>query len=73
MWSEEKNNRRGDLIDKEVDDTLTEAERIELEELQKQAIAFRDSVAPLPMDGARKLNDVLKRLNLPKDDGEDHG
>jgi hypothetical protein len=38
-WNETRNARRCELIDKEIDGTLTPAERVELDLLQKQAVA----------------------------------
>jgi len=58
-WNQTMNARRCALIDKEIDGTLTPSERVELELLQKQAVAYRDHVAPLPIDGARKLHQQL--------------
>jgi hypothetical protein len=58
-WNEAKNARRSALIDKEIDGSLTPGERVELEVLQKQAVAYRDRVAPLPIEGARKLQEQL--------------
>ncbi len=58
-WNETRNARRCALIDKEIDGTLTAAERVELELLQKQALAYRDRIAPVPIEGARSLHDRL--------------
>jgi hypothetical protein len=58
-WTNEKNARRCNLIDKEIEGTITEAEKAELDHLQQQAIAHRDRVAPLPIEGARKLHQQL--------------
>lgn len=58
-WDQTMNARRCALIDKEIDGTLTPAERVELELLQKQAVAYRDRVAPLPIESARKLHQQL--------------
>lgn len=55
-WNSAKNDRRCDLIDKEIDGTIGARERAELEILQAQAIAYRDRVAPLPIDGAMALH-----------------
>jgi len=55
-WSDALNDRRIDLIDKDIEQTITAAERVELADLQRKAIVFRDQVAPLPMDGARQLH-----------------
>ena len=58
-WSEERNARRCDLIDKEIEGTLSEEERIELNQLQRHALEYRNRVAPLPTKGARKLHAQL--------------
>jgi hypothetical protein len=59
-WNDAKNARRCELIDKEVDGRLTRAEQVELELLQRQATAYRDRVAPPPMEGARQLHQQLR-------------
>ena len=59
----------GALIDKEIDGTLTPVERVELELLQKQALAYRDRVAPLPIEGARKLHEQLLARKRQGDQG----
>jgi hypothetical protein len=58
-WNETRNARRCVLIDKELDGTLIAAERVERELLQKQAVAYRDRIAPFPIEGARSLHDRL--------------
>jgi hypothetical protein len=63
------NARRCALIDKEIDETLTPTERVELELLQKQAVAYRDRVAPLPIEGARKLHQQLVARQRHDDQG----
>lgn len=68
-WNEANNARRSALIDKEIDGTLTSAERVELEVLQKQAVAHRDHVAPLPLAAARRLHEEL----LVRKRHHDHG
>ena len=45
-WSEEKNRRRCQLIDKEINDELTCTEQIELLELQDQMLAYRAAMSP---------------------------
>src|SRR5262245_59231074 len=55
-WTEAKNQRRCDLIDREIDGTLTLDERVELEDLQRQLRRYVDLVAPLPLDQLRKLH-----------------
>ncbi len=59
------NDRRCDLIDREIEGTLTEAERVELEELQDQMLAERRRVAPLPLKALRALLKALTKA-LPK-------
>ena len=58
-WTEAKNERRCDLIDKEIDGTLTPAEAVELQSLQRAMLAYRNKVAPLPIAAVRKLHDEL--------------
>ena len=67
--SQTMNARRCALIDKEIDGTLTPAERVELELLQKQAVAYRDRVAPLPIEGARTLHQQLVARKRHDDQG----
>lgn len=58
-WTEAKNERRCDLIDKEIDGTLTPAEAVELQSLQQAMLKNRDKVAPLPIAAVRKLHEEL--------------
>jgi hypothetical protein len=58
-WTEARNQRRCDLIDREIDGTLTSAERVELEDLQEQMLRYRHRVAPLPLEPLRKLHQEL--------------
>jgi hypothetical protein len=58
-WTEKKNNRRCDLIDREIDGTLTPVEAVELQELQEEMLRYRHRVAPLPLEDARKLHQEL--------------
>ena len=58
-WSEEQNDRRIALIDKDIQGNITTEERVELAELQRHAVAYRDQVAPLPIEGARRLHRQL--------------
>ncbi len=55
-WTEAKNNRRCDLIDKEIEETLSVEGRIELEQLQAEMLAYRRKVAPLPLKALRTLH-----------------
>jgi hypothetical protein len=47
-WSEAKNQRRCDLIDRKYAVGLTPPEAIELTQLQEQMLRHRQRVAPLP-------------------------
>ena len=58
-WNEEKNERRIALIDKKIQGELSEAETFELENLQQQAIAWRDSVSGPPLEAAKQLHAQL--------------
>lgn len=58
-WTDAKNARRCDLIDKDIDGRLTPAEARELQSLQKQMLRHVDRVAPLPLDDARRLHQEL--------------
>src|SRR5579859_1764693 len=48
-WTDAKNERRCDLIDKAIDGTLTPVEAIELHRLQQEMLRYRQHVAPLPI------------------------
>ncbi len=58
-WTEQKNSRRCELIDLDLAGTISDAERVELHRLQKEAIDHRDSAVPLPVSGARELHSEL--------------
>ena len=58
-WTEEKNRRRCELIDKEIAGTLSGEEGTELEGLQQAMLAYRRQVAPLPLDDLRALHQEL--------------
>ncbi len=58
-WTDEKNERRCDLIDRKFAGGLSPAEHIELAELQEQMVRYRRKVAPLPLEAARKLHQEL--------------
>ena len=49
-WNDAKNDRRCELIDKEIEGTLLPSEKREVEELQRQMLAYRRKVAPLPLE-----------------------
>jgi hypothetical protein len=58
-WGDEQNERRCDLIDKEIAGTLTPEEAVELYSLQQAMLRHRHRVAPLPLGAAWKLHQEL--------------
>jgi hypothetical protein len=59
-WTKEKNARRCDLIDRKyAGQPLTPAEALELAQLQEQMLRYRQRVAPLPLEDARRLHQEL--------------
>jgi hypothetical protein len=54
-WSEVKNQRRCDLIDRKYAGGITPAEAVELAQLQEQMLHHRRQVAPLPLEDARRF------------------
>jgi hypothetical protein len=61
-WNSELNQRRFLLIDKEIQETLTPAERIELAGLTRSLRHHVESEMNLPMKGARALHRKLLQL-----------
>ena len=61
-WTPEKDKRRCSLIDKSLQAGLTDSEQHELAELQGQAEAHFDEVAPPPIDGALRIHAQLLKL-----------
>src|SRR5207253_3853745 len=49
-WTDEKNRRRGALLDRKYDQGLTPVEEAELTLLQDAMHRYIDKVAPLPLD-----------------------
>jgi hypothetical protein len=68
-WSEERNARRCELIDKDIQDEITAAERIELATLTIQFREYRRRLAPLPMEGARQLHAQLLEKKRRREQG----
>ncbi|MHB8970925.1 MAG: hypothetical protein ACYC3X_01160 [Pirellulaceae bacterium] len=58
-WTDEKNERRCELIDKDIEGTILPFEKRELDELQRQMLAFRRKLAPLPLREAQRLHQEL--------------
>ncbi len=61
-WNSALNQRRFELIDKEIQETLTPAERVELAGLTAIMREHLDSEANLPMEGAKALHRKLLEL-----------
>ncbi|MCZ6775832.1 MAG: hypothetical protein O7D34_05185 [Ignavibacteria bacterium] len=60
-WTEAKNQRRCQLVDKEIDGTISVVEKSELNRLQAEMLAYRRKVAPLPLEDLRELHQELLR------------
>ena len=58
-WTEEKNLIRGELIDKEIEGTISQDEQLRLDELQVEMLEYRRSVAPLSLAELRILHQNL--------------
>ncbi len=58
-WNAELNKRRFELIDGDIQGTLSRAEQIELASLTQLMREHVDSEVNLPLDGARKLHRLL--------------
>ena len=58
-WTEAKNQRRCDLIDRKYAGGLNPAEAVELARLQDEMLRHRQRVAPLPLEDARRLHQEL--------------
>lgn len=58
-WTDEKNDRRCELIDKEIERTIRPFEKRELAVLQQQMLAYRRKNAPLPLKEAQALHQEL--------------
>ncbi|SRR6266545_4370058 len=58
-WTEAKNQRRCDLIDRKYAGSLTPSEIRELARLQAEMLYHRQRVAPLPLEDAHRLYEEL--------------
>ena len=64
LWTDAKNQRRCDLIDRKYAGGLNPAETAELTVLQEQMLRYRQRVAPLPLEAARQLHqELLKKAS----------
>ena len=61
-WTDEKNKRRCELVDKKIAGTMLSEEGEELARLQREMLDYRRRVAPLPLDDARRLHQQLLAL-----------
>jgi hypothetical protein len=67
-WTEQKNQRRCELIDRKYDHGLSPSEEAELALLQNAMYRHIDKVAPLPLDAARRLHqDLLQKAAQARD------
>ena len=71
-WNDAKNERRCELIDKDIQGTLSAAEGRELELLTQEMRIHRRAVAPIPLAGATRLHQQLltKKRQQQDSDGE---
>ena len=66
-FSDDKNQRRCELIDKEISGVIFASEASELEMLQREMLAYRREVAPLPLDDMRSFYKQLLAASVLKD------
>ena len=59
-WTSEKNRRRYELIDRNLDTRITPLECVELAELEEEFDRYRDRVAPLPIGLAREILESIQ-------------
>ncbi|MBW3599647.1 MAG: hypothetical protein KY475_20550 [Planctomycetes bacterium] len=78
-WSEEKEARRRELIDKDIAGVITLEQAAELAILNREGNEHYDKIAPRPMDGARRLHqellkkrgaDILESCHARRERGE---
>jgi hypothetical protein len=73
-WTDAKNDRRCDLIDKEYAGGLTVEEQIELQLLQREMWRHLNRVAPLPIEHARRLyRRLLRKAGKPSKRSSNRG
>jgi hypothetical protein len=58
-WTDAQNARRIELINKKHAEGLSPTEHVELGGLQEEMLRFRQKVAPLPLEDARRLHQEL--------------
>ncbi len=70
-WTEEKNHRRCELIDREIDGVITPEEAVELRQLQDELLRYQQKVAPWPIETARQLHGELLQKAAQTQTGAD--
>lgn len=58
-WTDERNARRCELIDRKYTGGISTAEMAELARLQDEMLRHRQRIAPIPLDDARRLHQEL--------------
>jgi hypothetical protein len=58
-WNDQRNARRCELVDREIEGTLLADEAGELAVLQQQMLAERRRLAPVPLNDLRRLHQEL--------------
>ena len=58
-WTSAMQQRRSELVDKEIAEVITPTECVELAELDQKGNDYYDAVAAPPLDGARALHQKL--------------
>jgi hypothetical protein len=69
-WNAEQNKRRFELIDGDIQGTLSRTDQIELAGLTSLMRKHVDSEVNLPLEGARKLHRHLAELDSDSTDAE---
>jgi hypothetical protein len=70
-WSEQKNARRCELMDRDIQGELSAEERFEMANLTRQLREYRRIHAPLPIAGALKLHaELLEKKRRHEKGGE---
>lgn len=67
-WNSELNKRRFELIDRDIQGTLSRREEIELAGLTQLMREHIDSEANLPVEGARNLHRLLSQFGAESTD-----
>lgn len=66
-WTDEKNARRCELIERKYAGGLAPSEALELLRLQEEMLRYRQRVAPLPLEDARRLHQELLKIAATND------